>query len=53
MIVVSALFQIYIIRLNKKREPARKAAMAILEGRLETGFEDLTDRENPLFVYVY
>jgi hypothetical protein len=53
MIVVSALFQVYIMWLNKKRAPERKAALAVLEGRLETGFEDLTDKQNPLFVYVY
>lgn len=53
MIVVGILFQVYIVWLNKKRAPAREAAKAILEGRAETGFEDLTDRENPLFEYVY
>ncbi len=53
MIVTAILFQIYIMWLNKKRAPTRKAAEAVLEGRLETGFEDLTDKENPLFEYVY
>ena len=53
MIVVSVLFQIYIMWLNKRRAPARAAAKAVLEGRAETGFEDLTDKENPLFEYVY
>ena len=31
----------------------REAALAALGDRREQGFEDLTDRENPLFVYVY
>jgi hypothetical protein len=53
MIVTAVLFQIYIMRLNQKRAPIRDQALAVLEGRLETGFEDLTDKENPLFVYVY
>jgi len=53
MIVTAVLFQIYIMRLNKKRAPMREQALAVLEGRLETGFEDLTDKENPLFIYVY
>jgi len=53
MIVVSILFQVYIMWLNKTRVGERKAALAVLEGRLETGFEDLTDKQNPLFVYVY
>jgi hypothetical protein len=53
MIVVSILFQIYIMWLNKKRAPMRQEALAVLEGKLETGFEDLADKENPLFLYVY
>lgn len=53
MIVTSILFRLYIMWLNKKRAPARKAASGLLEGRLETGFEGLTDKENPLFEYVY
>jgi len=36
-----------------KRQIVPKEALAVLEGRLETGFEDLTDRVNPLFEYVY
>ena len=53
MIVTTALFQLYIMRKNKRNEPRRRAAEEVLVGRLETGFEDLTDKENPLFEYVY
>lgn len=53
MIFTVLVFRFYMVWLNKKRAPAREAALASLEGRKETGFEDLTDRENPLFVYVY
>ncbi|RDL32483.1 putative transporter [Venustampulla echinocandica] len=53
MTVTALVFRFYMIWLNKKRAPAREAALATLEGRRETGFENLTDRENPLFVYVY
>ena len=53
MIVTSIFFQIYIMWVNKKRAPMRKEAEGVIEGRLETGFENLTDKENPLFVYVY
>ena len=53
MIVTSILFQIYIMWLNKKRAPVRLQAENALQGRLETGFENLTDKENPLFLYVY
>jgi hypothetical protein len=42
---------LYIIRENKKREPARLAAMPTAPDNIE--FLDLTDKENPLFVYVY
>ncbi len=41
----------YLIRENKKREPARIAAMQNAPENIE--FLDLTDKENPLFVYVY
>jgi hypothetical protein len=39
--------------LNRKRAPMRPEALTALEGKLATGFEDLTDKENPLFLYVY
>jgi hypothetical protein len=53
MIITVLVFQFYMIWLNKKRAPARELALAALVGKKETGFENLTDRENPLFVYVY
>ena len=53
MTVVALIFRFYMRWLNKKRAPARELALAALGGRKETGFEDLTDRENPLFLYVY
>lgn len=53
MIVVSVLFQVYVMWLNKRRASTREAAKGVLDGRVETGFEDLTDKENPLFEYVY
>lgn len=53
MIFTVVVFQVYVIYLNKKRAPAREIALAQLAGKRETGFEDLTDKENPLFVYVY
>lgn len=53
MIVTAVLFQVYAMWLNKKRASTRDAAKEVLEGRVETGFEDLTDVKNPLFEYVY
>lgn len=53
MIFTVMVFRFYMIWLNKKRAPARELALISLVGRKETGFENLTDRENPLFVYVY
>ena len=53
MIVTSILFQVYIMWLNKNRALVRLQAENALQGRLETGFENLTDKENPLFLYVY
>lgn len=51
--MTAVLFQIYMMWLNRKRAETRDAAKGILEGRVETGFEDLTDKDNPLFEYVY
>jgi hypothetical protein len=53
MIVTAVVFRYYMVWLNKRRAPAREVALASLEGRKETGFENLTDKENPLFLYVY
>ncbi|KAH6675067.1 MFS transporter [Halenospora varia] len=53
MIFTIMVFRFYVVWLNKKRAPMREQALAAFEGRREQGFEDLTDRENPLFLYVY
>lgn len=53
MIVTAVVFQIHVMHMNKKRAPQRREAEIALGGRLENGFEDLTDKENSLFEYVY
>jgi MFS transporter, ACS family, allantoate permease len=42
---------LYLVWQNKRRTPARLAAMETAPDNIE--FMDLTDKQNPLFVYVY
>jgi hypothetical protein len=53
MIVTAIIFQLHVMHINKKRAPQRREAEIALGGRIENGFEDLTDGENALFEYVY
>ncbi|KAH9907175.1 MFS transporter [Xylariomycetidae sp. FL2044] len=50
-VVSYLLAKFYLAWLNKKREPARLAAVDTAPENIE--FMDLTDKQNPLFVYVY
>jgi hypothetical protein len=45
------LASFYLVWLNRKREASRLAAIDNAPENIE--FMDMTDRENPLFVYVY
>lgn len=50
-LITYSILCFYLMRENKKRGPARLAAMETAPDNIE--FLDLTDKENPLFVYVY
>lgn len=41
------------LRWHLKRENAKKDALAIVDTSLVHAFDDLTDRENPTFRYIY
>ena len=45
------LARFYLVWLNKKREARRLESLDTAPENIE--FMDLTDKENPLFVYVY
>ena len=44
---------IFVLRWHLKRENAKKDAIALVDTNLVHAFDDLTDRENPNFRYIY
>ena len=52
LVIVIISLRFYLVRQNKKRD-ALAEATGSGEDRLAHAFEDLTDKENPNFRYVY
>jgi hypothetical protein len=52
-IVFYVVLMVYLKWQNKRREPARLAAQHSGTTPENIEFLDLTDKENPIFVYVY
>ncbi|KAI0894205.1 MFS general substrate transporter [Annulohypoxylon nitens] len=54
LVVILVFFRFYLVRQNKKRDQLAAAGVSeARDERLAHAFEDLTDRENPNFRYVY
>ena len=53
LVIVIIALRFYLVHQNKKRDALAEAAGATGEDRLAHAFEDLTDKENPNFRYVY
>jgi len=55
LIVMTVCLRFYLVWQNKSRASARQALEEISteEELAQYGFRNLTDKENPMFVYVY